>query len=112
MSKQNLLDDQWALGLLGTRSHRALGRQALGNQGTCSPWHSVARALGRQGTRSQHLLWCLLVLETAPQVFHVFNKDKDLMRLHSMDVFTSETVISVKLYIYWTYLLVKMQNNK
>ena len=40
------------------------------------------------------------------------NKDKDLMRLHSMDVFTSETVISVKLYNYLTYILVKMQNNK
>ena len=30
------------------KSHRALGRRALGQKGTHSPGHSVGRALGRR----------------------------------------------------------------
>ena len=57
------------------------------------------------------VLRCLLLQETAPQVFHVSQQSKGFDEFKFYACF--ETVISVKLYNCLTYLLlVKMQNNK
>ena len=55
-----------ALGPKGTRSHRALGRRALGRQGTQSPGHSVARALGHRalGHSIEYLSKTLIVYQS------------------------------------------------